>query len=163
MHVEIFLGGETGEATIGARFQKGVVSIFPSYKFVSKSWDLVRHHFRSIDSWLDGRCVSCCPDHAWVSESSMLYAAAGRKSIFNDEEEGDEGAGDELDDDEPDSSAPHTGRACSPSEDQEGGGDGDWRRGLSKRRCSSRGTHTRPPHPIVPLLIRTPSLLQRLA
>ena len=104
VHVEIFIGGETGEATLGARFQKGVVSEFPSYKFVSKTWDLVQHHFRSIDSWLDGRCVSCCPEHPWLSESSLRYAAADRKSIFNDEADtaGGESAGDEDADDDAD-------------------------------------------------------------
>jgi hypothetical protein len=119
VHVEIFLGGETGESTIGARFQRGVVSIFPSYKFDSKSWDLVRVHYRSIEAWLDGQCKSYCPDHTWISESSALYAAAGRRSIFNDEEQGagDESAGDDegVDDEETVSSAG----------DESGGGDGD--------------------------------------
>lgn len=110
VHVEIFLGGETGEGTIGARFQKGVVSLFPSYKFVSKSWDLVAHHFRSLDTWLDGLCVSHCHEHPWISESGSLYAAAGRKSIFNDEEQGDEAAGEYSDCDEG---------------SEAGGGDGD--------------------------------------
>ncbi|CAN0339753.1 unnamed protein product, partial [Ectocarpus fasciculatus] len=101
VHVEIFLGGETGEATIGARFQKGVVTVFPSYKFESKSWTLIRHHFRSIDTWLDGQCVSHCTEHPWISESGSLYAAAGRRSIFNDQEDGEEAAGDYDDDPEP--------------------------------------------------------------
>jgi hypothetical protein len=100
VHVEIFLGGETGEATIGARYQKGVVQVFPSYKFVSKSWDLISYHYRSLDTWLDGLCVSHCSEHPWVSESGSLYAAAGRKSIFNDEEDDDVDAGDYGEDEE---------------------------------------------------------------
>jgi NADH:ubiquinone oxidoreductase subunit 2 (subunit N) len=34
VHVEIFTGGETGEQSIGARWQKGVVQFFDSYKFI---------------------------------------------------------------------------------------------------------------------------------
>ena len=120
VHVEIFLGGETGEATIGARFQKGVVSVFPSYKFESKSWTLIRHHFRSIDTWLDGQCVSHCTEHPWISESGSLYAAAGRRSIFNDEEDGEEAAGDYDDDD--DGSLPDPGDSAGS---ESGGGDGE--------------------------------------
>jgi hypothetical protein len=129
VHVEIFLGGESGEGTIGARFQRGVVSIFPSYKFESKSWDLVRVHYRSIEAWLDGQCKSYCPDHAWVSESNALYAAAGRRSIFNDEEEGagDESAGEEEEEEEElrdDGFGAREGLEGSDG-DESGGGDGD--------------------------------------
>ena len=35
VHVEIFTGGPTGEQTIGARLQRGVVQYFDSYKFTS--------------------------------------------------------------------------------------------------------------------------------
>lgn len=48
VHVEIFLGGDSGEATIGSRYHKGCVSIFPSFKFKSTTWDLVQFHFRSL-------------------------------------------------------------------------------------------------------------------
>ena len=56
VHVEIFLGGPTGEQTIGARYNKSVVSIFDSYKFVSKSYYDIKFYFRSIDTWLQGIC-----------------------------------------------------------------------------------------------------------
>lgn len=56
VHVEIFLGGPTGEQTIGARWNNGVVSIFDSYKFVSKTYYDIKFHFRSIDTWLQGVC-----------------------------------------------------------------------------------------------------------
>lgn len=131
VHVEIFLGGETGEGTIGARFQRGVVSIFPSYKFESKSWDLVRVHYRSIEAWLDGQCKSYCPDHSWISESNALYAAAGRRSIFNDEDEdaGDESAGEdeEVGDDAAAAAAEGgaEGAEIDSEGDESGGGDGD--------------------------------------
>lgn len=87
VHVEIFLGGETGEATIGSRFHNGKVSIFPSYKFASTKWSLVQYHFRSLDTWLGGECRSHCPEHPWHSEILSIEAAAGRKSIFNDTSE----------------------------------------------------------------------------
>lgn len=90
VHVEIFLGGETGEATIGSRFHNGKVSIFPSYKFTSTKWSLVQYHFRSLDTWLEGECRSYCPEHPWHSDILSIEAAAGRKSIFND------GSDDEL-------------------------------------------------------------------
>ncbi|KAJ1441571.1 hypothetical protein B484DRAFT_322474, partial [Ochromonadaceae sp. CCMP2298] len=56
VHVEIYLGGETGEATIGSRFHRGNVSVFPSYKFDSSTWELQQYHFRSLDTWLGGEC-----------------------------------------------------------------------------------------------------------
>lgn len=98
VHVEIFLGGETGEATIGSRFQRGVVSIFPSFKFKSTTWELVQYHFRSIDTWLDGECRSYCPDHQWISETLSIMAAAGKKSIFANSDDESAGGGDSEDD-----------------------------------------------------------------
>lgn len=93
VHVEIFTGGETGEETLGARFQKGTVQFFPSYKFSSKLWTLKEYFFCSIDTWLDGQCVSCCPEHDWVTSNAALIAAAGSRSIFYDPQD-DESAGD---------------------------------------------------------------------
>lgn len=93
VHVEIFIGGETGEATIGARFFKGVVKEFDSYKFKSTTWDLVKYHFKSLDPWLEGKHESCCLEHPWHSWSLALAAAAGKRSIFNDVGEADESAG----------------------------------------------------------------------
>jgi hypothetical protein len=56
-HVEIFLGGPTGEQTIGARFSTGTIQIFESYKFESKKWYDAKFHFKSIDTWLRGHCM----------------------------------------------------------------------------------------------------------
>lgn len=99
VHVEIFLGGETGEGTIGSRFHKGNVSIFPSFKFKSTTWDLVQYHFRSLDPWLEGSCKSCCPEHAWLSDTLAIAAAAGRRSIFNDVSDDESaGGGEDVDD-----------------------------------------------------------------
>ena len=84
VHVEIFYGGDTGEATIGARFAKGVVQVWPSYKFDSNLWELHAYHFCSIETWLDGECKSHCPEHEWKCSAAALARAAGERSIFND-------------------------------------------------------------------------------
>jgi hypothetical protein len=89
-----------------------VVSVFPSYKFKSTTWDLVKYHFRSLDTWLDGVCKSCCAEHKWESDLLAIEAAAGKRSIFYD------GDGDDED-----------VNAGGVDEDQDvsagGGGDGD--------------------------------------
>lgn len=82
VHVEIFIGGETGEATIGARYQSGVIQIFPSYKFNSTKWSLVQYHFKSLDPWIEGRSSSCCLEHKWQAPEMELYIASGKRSIF---------------------------------------------------------------------------------
>ena len=53
-----------------------------------------------MDTWLEGKCESHCPDHLWQSQESILATAAGKKSIFNDDEDDDVSAGcpDEDDD-----------------------------------------------------------------
>jgi len=100
VHVEVFLGGETGEATIGSRFFKGKVSEFSSYKFTSTTWDCVSVHFRSLESWLNGECKSHCPDHPWTIVDN------GKKSIFHDgtqqDDNADVNAGEDNDDEEVD-------------------------------------------------------------
>lgn len=63
VHVEIFLGGETREQTIGSRWFKGRVQIFDSYKFTSTNYYDIKYHYKSIDRWLNGICSSICPDH----------------------------------------------------------------------------------------------------
>jgi cell wall-associated NlpC family hydrolase len=93
VHVEIFLGGETGEATIGARLQKGKVSIFPSFKFTSKTWTLVQYHFRSLDTWLNGECRSHCAEHPWHSDALDIKSMS-KNSIFNCESDDESAGGD---------------------------------------------------------------------
>ena len=56
VHVEIFIGGPTGEQSIGARFFKSVVKLWDSYKFESTSYYDIKFHFRSLDTWLEGTC-----------------------------------------------------------------------------------------------------------
>eukprot|EP00828_Plagiopyla_frontata_P032251 TRINITY_DN42073_c0_g1_i1.p1 TRINITY_DN42073_c0_g1~~TRINITY_DN42073_c0_g1_i1.p1 ORF type:complete len:150 (-),score=26.31 TRINITY_DN42073_c0_g1_i1:102-551(-) len=43
-HVEIYLGGNSGEESIAARYRKGVVQIFESYKFSSTLYYLSLIH-----------------------------------------------------------------------------------------------------------------------
>jgi hypothetical protein len=111
VHVEIFLGGETGEETIGARYQRGTIQIFPSYLFESKLWKLKQLHFCSIETWLDGQCRSVCPEHQWLDSSTALLASAGSRSIFYDSED--------------DISAGEPYESIYGAEDEEGGGGGD--------------------------------------
>ena len=49
VHVEIYLG--EGKS-IGARWQRGTIQVFDSYKFESKLYHDIEFHYRSIDSWL---------------------------------------------------------------------------------------------------------------
>jgi hypothetical protein len=84
-YLQLFFVISLGEATIGSRYHRGKVSIFPSYKFKSTTWDLVQYHFRSLDTWLDGVCKSCCPEHAWQSDALSHVDVAGKRSIFSDE------------------------------------------------------------------------------
>ena len=100
VHVEIFLGGETGEATIGSRFSHGNVGIFPSYKFTSTKWTLVQYHFRSLDTWLNGECRSHCAEHKWHSDLLGIEAAAGRRSIFDDHSDDESAGGSSKNDDD---------------------------------------------------------------
>lgn len=85
VHVEIFLGGETGEQTIGSRWQEGRVQLFDSYKFISKRYYDVVHHYKSIESWLRGICVSHCTQHSWRDDRREIWLP--RNSIFNEEAE----------------------------------------------------------------------------
>lgn len=96
VHVEIFIGGETGLQTIGARYSTGKIQVFPSYKFESSKWSLVNYHFRSLETWLDGKCESCCPEHPWISSLINLSNGAGSKSIFYCDDE-DVACGDYID------------------------------------------------------------------
>lgn len=87
VHVEIYTGGETGEQSIGARWQKGFVQYFDSYRFESKAYHSIQWHYRSIDTWIEGICKSFCSQHDWKGDK--VEWAVGKKSIFNDENEDD--------------------------------------------------------------------------
>ena len=105
VHVEIFMGelGTEKESTIGARYQRGVIQVFPSFKFVSTTWALVAYHFRSLDPWLEGVCKSCCREHEWIIPDSSYIYAAGKRSIFaiHDEDEAADESEQQEDDESP--------------------------------------------------------------
>ncbi|ELT95483.1 hypothetical protein CAPTEDRAFT_220981 [Capitella teleta] len=77
-HVEIWLGD--GHKTIGARWQKGKVQVFDSYKFEAKAYHSERYIFKSIDTWLMGICRSHCPQHTWKTRAQKFKPS--KKSIF---------------------------------------------------------------------------------
>lgn len=93
LHIEVFLGGETGKATIGARYFRGKVSIFDSYEFTSTAWTPDRIFVRSLDTWLNGEMRSHCPEHPWEIPDWKL----SKKSIFEcaEDEEDISAGGDE--------------------------------------------------------------------
>ncbi|XP_061457520.1 uncharacterized protein LOC133372649 [Rhineura floridana] len=55
IHVEIWLGDR--ERSIGARWKRGKLQVFASYKFVSSSYGAMQYHFKSIETWLQGVCI----------------------------------------------------------------------------------------------------------
>jgi hypothetical protein len=88
-HVEIFIGGETGEAVIGSRERLKWVKEYDSFRFESKNWRLKEHYFCKIDTWLQGICEpSGQVEWSWLkapaptSSSRPTSAAAARRSIF---------------------------------------------------------------------------------
>ncbi|XP_066296739.1 uncharacterized protein [Branchiostoma lanceolatum] len=90
VHVEIWAG--EGKKVVGARWQRGKVQMFDSYRFQSKSYHSMQYHFRSIDTWLLGICKSYCPDHPWTRSSFVPT----QRSVFAAEEpaQQDQEAGD---------------------------------------------------------------------
>ena len=97
VHVEIFLGDETAEQSIGARKKKGVASLFKSFKFKSKGYHDIVWHYRSLDTWLDGICKSFCNIHDW-HRGLKEEVNASKYSLFSLEKE--EAANDSSDEDE---------------------------------------------------------------
>ena len=49
VHVEIFVGGETGKAVIGSREKQKWIKEYDTYEFESKSWKLTETFFVKID------------------------------------------------------------------------------------------------------------------
>jgi len=103
VHVEIFTGGETGEKSIGARWAKGVVQEFDSFKFVSKSYYDMKYIYRSIDTWLDGTLKSFCPEHPWRDRYDPDRIDKG--SIFANEQDANAEEEESVDNEEDDSKA----------------------------------------------------------
>ncbi|GCB63700.1 hypothetical protein scyTo_0000185 [Scyliorhinus torazame] len=76
----------TGDAerTLGARWGRGMVQYFDSYKFLSTSYGDMKYHFKSINTWLQGICVSHCSEHKWNGPTRL----PGKRSIFSLGDEG---------------------------------------------------------------------------
>lgn len=87
VHVEVFMGGETGESTIGARWFKGAVRVFDSYKFVSTNYYDIKFHYKSLDLWLRGICESQCSLHCWREDRKYQWLT--HNSIFAQEDDND--------------------------------------------------------------------------
>jgi len=98
VHVEVFLGGENNENTIGSRWQKGQIKVFDTYKFVSKSYYDITYHYRSLDTWLNGICKSFSDIYAW-DRGLKEDVDANKFSIFKIQEA--EGASDDDEEQEP--------------------------------------------------------------
>ena len=88
VHVEVFVGGETGEATIGSRstdpFSFQGVAHHASYRSYAENCTAshdFRLFFRSIDTWLSGVCVSRCKECTW-NEPPQNLAALRMQSIL---------------------------------------------------------------------------------
>jgi hypothetical protein len=87
VHVEIFIGGETGVQSIAARYYKSVVQIFDSYKFSSTTYYDIQYHYRSIDTWLNGELKNHCQQHKWSREAVWK---TDKYSVFSSAEEMEE-------------------------------------------------------------------------
>ena len=112
-HVEIFIGGESGEATIGSRKNAmvfdadtglwggdatriGHVSVHPTYKFKSTGYTSDKYYFCSIKPWLERDCrprktdwVGQCPVAGeWIKatkEQGRSVTTAARSVFVSDE------------------------------------------------------------------------------
>ena len=82
VHVEVYLGESK---SIGSRFNNRTIQIFDSYLFTSTNWELIGVSFKSLETWLDGSCVSHCKEHSWIVTSRCLTLAKG--SIFAQEQQ----------------------------------------------------------------------------
>ncbi len=80
VHVDIYLGGETGKSTIGARDSDGVVSIFDTYEFESSNYYDIKYHFRSLDTWIQGIRKSYWSEHEW--SDPLLDVNPNKFTIF---------------------------------------------------------------------------------
>lgn len=88
VHVEVFLGGENGEMTIGSRSTdpdsfKGV-AMHESFRTYGHACHNIRIFYRSIDTWLDGVCVSHCKECNWTlaERPSKSHTTANKYSLF---------------------------------------------------------------------------------
>lgn len=80
VHVEIYMGQGR---SLGARWQKGAIKEFDSYKFTSTLYYDIQFHYRSIDKWLEGICESQCKEHKWLDDKATQWLS-DKFSVFAD-------------------------------------------------------------------------------
>lgn len=110
-HVEIFVGGDSGEATIGSRKHAmmldetgtwqgdptriGHVSEHPTFKFKSTGYSTDKYYFCSIKPWLEGDCRprltewigQCGISGQWIKESKAgRTVSTETRSVFTSDE-----------------------------------------------------------------------------
>jgi len=99
VHVEIFLGGETGTQMLGSRWKRGRVGLFDTFEFKGRSWRDPTMYFCSIEPWLRGECRPRV--HTWGKQN--LEWCADRRSIFapaTDQAQGGEDCEEPAEDDD---------------------------------------------------------------
>jgi len=94
VHVEVFTGGESGEETIGSRYAKSIpeegkvrgVQMHKSYRYTSRKYEVIRFHFRSLETWLNGVCKS----NTYPDAVTQAVINCGGKSIFERDQDAED-------------------------------------------------------------------------
>lgn len=98
-HVEIFVGGKSGEGVIGSRERQKWVKEYDSFQFESKNWKLLQFHFCKIDPWLEGVCEpSGAHEWSWlksrppsaVKSAIFQSGAAAQQTADGENADGDD-------------------------------------------------------------------------
>mmetsp|Transcript_15247 Transcript_15247/g.25137 ORF Transcript_15247/g.25137 Transcript_15247/m.25137 type:complete len:237 (+) Transcript_15247:462-1172(+) len=84
VHVEIFLGGRTGQCTIASRLVAGTVQEYDTFKYESKSYGNVVYHYRSIDPWIQGICESSCTQHPWSRKKKFRPSGSRTEGVCHE-------------------------------------------------------------------------------
>eukprot|EP00276_Gloeochaete_wittrockiana_P017214 CAMPEP_0184343504 /NCGR_PEP_ID=MMETSP1089-20130417/12014_1 /TAXON_ID=38269 ORGANISM="Gloeochaete wittrockiana, Strain SAG46.84" /NCGR_SAMPLE_ID=MMETSP1089 /ASSEMBLY_ACC=CAM_ASM_000445 /LENGTH=237 /DNA_ID=CAMNT_0026672817 /DNA_START=411 /DNA_END=1124 /DNA_ORIENTATION=- len=84
VHVEIFLGGRTGQCTIASRLVAGTVQEYDTFKYESKSNGNVVYHYRSIDPWIQGICASSCTQHPWSQKKKFRPSGSRTEGVCHE-------------------------------------------------------------------------------
>ena len=82
VHIEVFLGGKTGEKSIGSRTSLNQVSYHDSFRFVGRKYHSIEYHYKSLDTWLDGICKSWCPEHKWRRSNYQVAEGNNHKLVI---------------------------------------------------------------------------------
>ena len=85
VHVEVYLGNKDYPfATIGSRQIEAKVAYHSDYRFDSKYYKVYQHHFKSIDTWLDGNLKSFCKSCSWNWNRKPLPRETKSRVKLND-------------------------------------------------------------------------------